>query len=250
MADTFGGLTIAPVPTPGAGDVLSDPALDIVGDYLKAVINDRLGTAWNAVVPGLNGNDEDPVRFVFKHDPQSGEFNQKHLPALYIWRADIKNEVLADEWECQRTMLRMLWVLPSVPQRKLVTRAPILRGFAAVVDAAIRNTRDAAYVMAGDSDPTAATRGSVVQTVACIAQWKPMGAEPSELRIEVTDEGGRIEQRLEYPAIAASVEILERLTRDPSAYAGGATAAELHADFIVSDDANGDWILQDTTQDS
>lgn len=153
MADTFGGIQL-PVPV---GQPAGDPAMGYLGNYLAAFLNAKLATAWAAVAPTLV-----PVRKVFLHNPIDGEFNEADLPALFLYRTEIQGEVWADEWNVQKSTLVAQWVFPNAISYEQARRAPFVNAVAKGLHVAIEYGRDPSYVIPGDTEAIAGTKGSFV----------------------------------------------------------------------------------------
>ncbi len=158
--DTFGLLTLpAPAPTVATAS-LTDPALDLILAFCKAVLNADLGDAWEARCKA----DPLPVVFTFPHDPDIEDFNSNELPALYMWRSDdagtfsrISQDLVVDEGG-----FSALWVPPPATFENRQERAGIRNGLKKSLTAAFGQGRHPAWVVAGDTYHEPEDYGSVL----------------------------------------------------------------------------------------
>lgn len=205
MAHSVGALLL-PAPAPAAAtDSLTDPALDILGDYFRAVLTAWLSTAWLARAPG-----ETVVRTLEKHDPEELDFSVNKLPMLCLWRERETEAVkVADAYDESESELNILWVLPPAPQTKDSRRYPFFNGFASAIKLAVKLGRHPSYVHASEAaDAGAIAYGSDVLKLAAIDRWR----RGAILRTQVTVEG------LNRPLMGylATVLLTESTVMDPS----------------------------------
>lgn len=162
MPETFGAITLPQAePSPGEG---LDPGLYRFAQYLRAVVNSKLGAAWRAVAPN-----SEPVKNAFTHSPEEIDFNEKDLPALYLVRQASEGagwEWLAEDMDLEHTRVRLLWIFPPTRQEFQRQRNDFVNGLNKVIISAIETGRDPSYVLAGDPDPTAAAEGTVIMRAA------------------------------------------------------------------------------------
>lgn len=169
MSDTVGADTL-PIQPPSAGEAVADPCLSRLVAYFKAVVNRYSGDAWRTVMPK-----SDPVGFTFTHNPEETNFNERTLPAFYLYRlGEDPLEWLAEDYDISHAKLRLLWIFPVAGQDTQAFRSTFVNGIAACLKHFIELGRDPSYVLAGDTDPRAASEGSVIYRVANIweIQWK------------------------------------------------------------------------------
>lgn len=219
MADTFGAITL-----PVASEM--DPSLQALASYLAAVIGHDLTSAW-----GETGTARGVVVKTFTHDPERGEFNDRDLPALFLWRASSAEEPvrLADDYEIDRTRVAGLWIFPPTVQHKQVERTRVFSAVVKSLRRACRTVRHPAWLVVGDTDPEAATRGSCLLAQAEIAQLRFAGAS-ADPPVMIEIDGAR---PIRYPAVHFAIELDELLAEDPAAYAGS-TASEAALTLEVS----------------
>lgn len=205
MSDTYGGLPIpAPAPTnPPTPSAAGDPLLGWTADFVKAVLNANAPLAWNAVAPNTP-----VVKTVFLHDPRPEVFNERDLPALFVYRDEghVADELewTADDYRFERGQIVLLWIPPTATQDKRAIRAPIVNAIGKVLDLAIERGRDPAWIVTGDTDPQAASKGSVLATW---AGWASFGVKAIR-RATITIPKGVDKATYEAVAIGCYVEEL------------------------------------------
>lgn len=149
------GATALPLEAPAAGEAVTDKALSVVAAYLKAFVNAHGAAAWADV----EKSGTSPIQNAFAHNPEDPrrEFNDKHLPALFLWRESGDDEYIAADWRVQSSVWKALWVFPPANQARQTPRDPFLKGLVDLVSYALKRGRDASYAVTGDSDTSAAT---------------------------------------------------------------------------------------------
>lgn len=169
MAHSVGALLL-PAPAPEAEtDALTDPAVDIIADYLEAVMTTWLATAWAA-----RGAGETVVRTVYKHDPEEIDFATQNLPILCLWREREAEAIqIADAYDEGESQLNVLWILPPAPQTKDSKRFSFFNGFSAAIKMAVKLGRHPAYVHADEAgEPGPEAYGSDVLKLAGLDRWR------------------------------------------------------------------------------
>ena len=153
MADSFGALDL---PASATVAPIGDPALLRLGNYLQAVLNVKLATAW-AVLRPRAGDLALPVRTVFTHNPKRRSFDDSLLPALFVYR--VKGAFLRDaaEYDRDHSDICVLWIYPPDTQEKDVPREPFSNAVAKVARAALELARHPDWADAGDPDIEAAS---------------------------------------------------------------------------------------------
>lgn len=233
MAHEFGGIVL-PVAVPEDGEALADPALDVLGGYLSAVLISWAGTAWLSRAAG-----EPIVRTVQLCDPSEAEFIERELPALYVWRAEVDTEYVAEEVTGNKSKIQLMWVPPpKTTQVVWAQRSAIINAVAKVITAALDLDRHPAWVRAGDTDTAAATLGSVWMRWAGVSM--AYVGKTTRSVIAVATEAGK---RLRYPCVMVDLHTEEFLTWDPSDFAD-AVAPSLDLQIDTPDLAT---VLQHTT---
>lgn len=153
MADTYGALTLPP-------DVsalpIGDPALSKLGSYLQSVLNSQLGAAWAELRPRA-GDASLPVRAVLTHDPRRRSFNDKLLPALFVFRVKGEFARSAEQFDWDASNICVMWIYPPDTQEKDVPRAPFANAIAKTVRRALEAERYRSWVDSGDDDPLSAS---------------------------------------------------------------------------------------------
>jgi len=155
MGDTYGALSID-VALAADGEACGDPALSIVADYLKAVINSKATTAWRSISPPSNpvktGKDY-PCNSAFPYDPYTAGFSSEVLPSLFLFRSQ------GGPFEDQALDIRIAtgtwtlwWIYRETTDAKRALRFPFANAIAKIIDDALERERDHAYVRTGDTD--------------------------------------------------------------------------------------------------
>ena len=216
--DSWGAITL-PAQGQGDGAALGDPALSRTLAFLYAyLVTDGVANApWTAEynVPLIAG-----APSLYPHAPAdtlAGAFNESYLPSLFLWRGDGgEMEQAAEDYLLDRSMWTLLWVMPLGVQENQVLRSTYVNLFAKAVTAGLSRARTPGYVLQGDPDPTAATRGSYLwDAVNCemqyVKKWKP-----TKLIVEVADRvpaDSRVRSSLSrpYKAVEIKIAMVERL---------------------------------------
>ncbi len=187
MSDLFGLLAL-PAPAAAAGAAVTDPLLDVLLAYAKAVLNEDLGTAWAAIAPA----DPLPVAYVFNHNPDLESFNSNETPALYMWRGPdnganrYAQDVIADD-----SGFHALWVPPPMGQEDRRVREAIRNGIKKSLRAAFANGRHPAWIVPGDTYYEPAEYGSVLLRHAKCGSIRLGQFRAHELVIESEDKSFR-----------------------------------------------------------
>jgi hypothetical protein len=201
MADKFGALEL-PVPQSNSGP---DPALAYIADYCKAVLNATAGAAWASVGMG------EPCKYSFAHDPERYDVRDKDFPSVWVWRESGEEIQLADDWQTDKAMIEVLWVFPPAPQGKQAKRLPFFNGVIKSLMRALKYGRHPSWTLNGDTDATAATRGSLLWKHACFYRHFVRRPMTSGLSVQLFDGGTPIS----YDAVKITIEAEELLVRDP-----------------------------------
>jgi hypothetical protein len=204
MADTLGLLTL-PAPAPVGTAAVGDPALSTLGAFLQAALNRLLAPAWATVCPG-----RDPVEFVYCHDPQT-LFDEERLPALYMWRRSWDPEQ-ADDGRIKRTSLIAIWWITEPGSSELLAkRDPIMNAADAAIALALRRGRDPSWIVAGDTDPMAATMGSLLVAQAGFDEVHSGPSTPLGRTLSFQDSDGR---EVSIPGLITTITVVESLELD------------------------------------
>lgn len=214
MADQLGALSL-PMTLAPAGSSAGDPALDAFAGFLAAVLNANVGPAWSdtagaaGVAPG-----QKVVQTTMTTNPENGAFQKEDMPILFVWRpADgDASEQWTDDIVRVQTKLAILWVTRPADQPKREARSPIGNAVAAAIRRALYVGRDPAWIDPADTDPTAATQGSVLMTRAGLSQWPELiTCKPQSITIQLDEAEPR-----PYWAVGGSIGITELLVADMS----------------------------------
>lgn len=161
MADLY-GVEAIPLAAPTGTDAVADRAISLFGAYFSAVLNARAPLAWAAVAPAPTGTvtalTMPVVRTVLTHDPRKVSFSEAQLPAIYLDRTSGERPLWqVEDWRIVNDAWTMLWVFPPAVQATQRARNSITTGIVKVIDRAVEQCRDPAWVLTGDADTTAAT---------------------------------------------------------------------------------------------
>lgn len=222
MADSFGKLLI-PLPAPPAATsptgyqpTAADPLIDYSLAFFQAFLNANAPVAWQAVFKDLPS--APPVLATFAEDPTTSAFTDNLLPALFMYRESAEEpEWIAEDWLTQKSVCRLLWVMPPTVFDKRAFRVSICGAIARTLLVGVERYRDPSWIVAGDPDPDATTYGSVLNTFAgwmefYVGKWKPM-----QLKIPMNDRGARPRQ---YDALSIDCLVTEKLNYDVDRFPG------------------------------
>lgn len=218
VTDNFGGITL-PIATPGVDEPIADKFLFYALQYFQAFVNAKGSVAWNAVQPGKR-----PIENTFAHDPEQVVFNEKFLPALFMWREEsgapgapyavsTAVEWIAEDYLVSNDTVRVLWVFPNAEQHVRRIREPIVNGLIKALSVSFEFGRDPAWVVPGDTDPQAATLGSVFARWASVLFLTMSRWQRRALQIRMTDNTQRV-----YETVEARLSLQEVYNQDVSRY--------------------------------
>lgn len=160
MTDTLGLATI-PIAAPAAAtDVVGDMLLQRLGAFLQAAINANGNTAWRTRHGGASAN---VVEYVFYHNPDR-LFDERRLPALYLWRSSFSRSRDADLVLKQTSRITIYWFEEPAQEARDIVRAPFEASVYSIMQQVLFRERDPSWVATGDTEAMAATRGSFLPT--------------------------------------------------------------------------------------
>lgn len=157
MADHFGLLELPyPASNLAQPDVIDhsraygDPELEVVGDFLKAVIRYDLGAAWQKIRPGrltTGGPEFSIVEAVYTHNPQLYAFDANVLPSLWIYRNNVQEtDRSAPSLYIFGGTIIIRWVFPFEPDpRHQAQRDPFAIAIGKSIAAAVQAGRHVAW---------------------------------------------------------------------------------------------------------
>jgi len=222
MADTYGDLTIPAQLPADTGQTESQPVdrvLDCFGAYLKAVLIANVGAMWDAAAPSL----KPIVRRVFTADPEDVLLNEAHLPALFVWDAEQNNhQQIADDWWTTDRSIVVLWMFEpgNITQREF--RMRVQNAVTTTIHHELAMGRNPAWIDPTDTDPTAATRGSVLVR-RCGLVTLPRPQRSQRVPITLTRENNEV---VTYRGFRTTVLVTQRYRRDPAVH-GTASAVSI-----------------------
>lgn len=158
MASRWGNLA-SPVVISDDPEAYGDPSLTRLGLFLAAYLFDQAADAVAQAVPS-----DAPVRTVNTFDPREGNFTKNQLPGLYLFREDQEFEREAEDYLTSKSKLTVFWLQPQSDQVRTSKRSSLSNLIGKVVAKAINVGRTPSYLVAGDTDPIAATLGSLLRT--------------------------------------------------------------------------------------
>lgn len=155
MGDRFGLLEL-PVQVPAsAEDAIGDPLLTHLATFAKAVCNKYGATAWQS--RAADANDTLPVKTAFAgRDPRRYAFRDQELPAVFVYRGRDKLGHYDESRRENASKIRFVWLAPHDPYNRVFDRLSFGNAIAKILDAALDQGRDSAWVASGDSTPYAA----------------------------------------------------------------------------------------------
>ena len=203
MTDLF-GLTELPVQVPAAAtDVVSDPLLQYLGDFVKAALN-RIGNdAWHERAPGRN-----VVDFVFYHNPQD-LFDESRLPAIYLWESSSAQVQNADDVLTQARTLSLYWVAEPAQEAIQMARLPFRNAIGKALMSILKRQRDPAWIVAGDTDTLAPIQGSYLATYCGYNKLARGPARELSLDVRIVDGDGN---RMLFQGVATELAVEEIVT--------------------------------------
>lgn len=215
MSDTYGiqAIPFAVVENFPAGDV----GLGHFGLFLQAAINESCQTIFDEYCPG-----REPAEFVNFHDPTKS-FDESRLPALYVWRGRDKREWMAADIERKLSRIEIGWIAEPSQPAHLAIRDPLTNAIRDAVARAVFKKRCPSYVVTGDTEAVAATRGSLITTFTGFAKFAMSDGEPKSFNFDRVDGDGK---PLPYYGFTFGVDVEEQLTIDPSILETPAAIAE------------------------
>lgn len=162
MADTFGKLPL-PLPAPNldsaeiidTSKAYGDPELEVIGDFLKAVLTYDLGAAWQKIDPRRRTVDGPPISIVeqvFTHNPQLYAFEPNALPGLFLYRNNVaETDRVAPNIYIFAGQIIVRWVYPFEPDpRHQARRDTFAIAIGKSIAAAVQAGRHVAWKL--DSD--------------------------------------------------------------------------------------------------
>lgn len=169
-SDTYGALQIPVQAPPAPGTEISDPAVTIVVQYLKACLIKYASAAWGTVAKTVvtpAGTVKHPVVATSNgHNPVEESFTDIQLPALYLWRTKGERPFwLTEDWRITTDTWTLLYIFREATQDGRRIRQSFINAIVKIVDAMIEQERDPAYVASWDTDPLARDTAAVPDAI-------------------------------------------------------------------------------------
>lgn len=155
MAEGFGAITVPIGTTP-------DPALAILGDYFKTIVNLDAKASWEERPFG----DEEVIKTVFGLSPNGRVFDSCLLPALFVYRTGGLFSQTADDWLEDSSVIKLAWLLPISAVDDVDIRREFFKAFAVLVAKAARRGRDTRWQWDADDQAGAITVAASPDSIA------------------------------------------------------------------------------------
>ena len=208
MTDVLGMLSL---PASASDNPVGDPLRQVLGDFLAAHLNATLQTAWNKLANGTK-----VVERVEVNAPSDNTFVASKLPCLAIYcdteRKPAEFERETDDILLRRRQIVALWVPPPVPQEHRAKREPFNDAVSAAIMNALRRGRTRTYIYPGDTEALASTRGSWIQGILQLRQPLHYKFTIGEVPLEMSIRGDSTMTPAKYPAVKATIHIVEQMT--------------------------------------
>jgi hypothetical protein len=202
MADTI-GLTTFPIAAPALStDVVGDLALQRLGAFLQSSLNRMGNTAWRT----RGASTANVVEHVFYRNPKR-LFDERRLPALYLWRTSSKRAREADDLLKVTSRITIYWVSAPAQESHDIAREPFERAVDIMIARALHRERDPSWVVSGDTDPLAAAQGSFLPTWLGYSWLLKGDATELEMTADVHDGDGH--RSVMFFGLATGVDIEE-----------------------------------------
>lgn len=205
---TTDGLGLLQLPAPNTDTPLGDPLLDVLLGFWKQCLINALTSVWASACPNVP-----VVKTTDARNIQELGLTTAELPGLFVAR-DGSGETTwrASDYALIPTKLLVWWAMPRLELSNRRKRAPIVNAARAALEFPTEWVgRTPGWIVAGDTDPRAATLGSLLPKYAGLwyLHWKR-----SEIVRVPVNMPGEAKQTVE--AILWTLEIGERLTIDPN----------------------------------
>lgn len=203
MADALGTVQIPAL----ASDLpQGDPLLGYLLGFYSQVLQNALTDVWAVVAPNVP-----VVKTTDARDPSTYTLTTTELPALFIDRMGWDETVWeAADYGRVPSHLRMWWVLPRLELKWRRQRSNIMQAaYAALAFGTDWTARAPGYIVGGDTDPLAATKGSLIWKYAKIWSLDFAKGGPQKLVIDLGKEG-----KSTFDAVVWNIDLSERLTND------------------------------------
>ena len=211
IADRWGTVFAPAQPQPNTSAYPGDPSLDYVLGFLYAwlVLDGQASAPWQSAFgyPLIKS-----ASSLLPFNPSERTFNSSYLPALYLWRDDQqggKFEYLTEDWLVETSTWTLLWALPLGSQENQRARTNYANQFVKSVIIGIERGYTPSWVLPGDPDPQAASRGSFIGEWTNMVRMFVSSWKRSRIRVQMAD--GTPPQ--EFPAVEVKIDVKERQDR-------------------------------------
>lgn len=166
MADRFGSLSL---PTVTSETPLGDPSLGHLAAFCKAVINAECALAWAAARP-RTGDLALPCRSAYTHNPHECDFDEKSLPAVFVFREKGVQQNASDDYLVDIAQVSIMWVYPPADhQAHQSLRAPFHNAVKSALMVALDRGVHTAWAKVGETNPLATSLDADPDAI-CLAQ--------------------------------------------------------------------------------
>jgi len=167
--------------------------------------------------------------------------NESHLPALFVWEPDMGNHTqYADDWWTTDRTIIVLWMFEPGPIVQREIRMRVQNAITTTIHHELAMGRNPAWIDPTDTDPTAATRGSVL-TRRCGLISLPRPQHSQRVPITITKENS---EPVMYRGFRTSVLVTQRYKRDPAMHGSDGSTSVLAAGNPVT--AGGSPVINST----
>lgn len=209
MPDAFGNVAV-PAAVPAAGDLDGDPAISEILKFMQAFMNANALTAWQSVAPN-----QQVVKSIASWKPPTS-FNDRDLPCLFGYRdgSPATEEWIGDDYLIETSTLTLLYILPWAQQEIQKIRLGCLNIVSKQMIVGLERGRTPGYIVTGDTDPKAATQGSLLYPFLNAWTINIVKTNTRDFADQLSPGNSRV-----YEALEVSVRLQERMTYGLDRYA-------------------------------
>lgn len=206
MIGSVGALSI---PVNPSENPIGDPSRLLLANFLSAHLSANLGCAWAEI-----GGGTQVVERIDVNDPSDNTFHTSKLPLLCVYREKKRRSLdrIADGISSRPSTMVALWIPPPAAQNWKAKREPFSQAVEAAFYDACLAERTPNWIIPGDTDPMASTKGSHIGIA--MGLLRPLAydlqTEDIQLRIEMLEEQSR-----SYPGVKMTLPIWEDVVQEP-----------------------------------
>lgn len=214
MTDLYGNLPL-PIPKPREGEVAGDPSIQVIGEFLHAILNGHASELWTEVGPYGDGQ---PAKSLLFYNPSRYGVNEADLPALYVWREKVlSSERIGADYYVRNSEVMAVWIPPMPKDRnESIRRDPVFNAISAIFDNVLDPlARDPSWVVPQDTDPKAQTEGSLLWNFLNAWSFDVGKSDRMKVAVEMDDQS----EPMVFDAVACYCELKERNATDVTSIA-------------------------------